>query len=188
MINKRVLFSVVAALGIGLFLPGRVAADMVSFPPEKTIEGQVLTLRGEAVLRVGMVFRVYRAAFYLGKGIETERVLEDVPMRLDVNYFRSISREQLISVADEILDKIATEEELRGMRERLETLNGWYRSVERGDLYSLTYLPERGLELAKNGEALGVIEGHDFARVYLSIWLGDHGHARGLNRKLLGAE
>ena len=172
----------------GLFLPGRLAADMVSFPKERTVNGQTFTLRGEAVLRVGMVFRVYRAAFYMGRDIATERVLEDVPMRLEVNYYRSISRDQLIMVADEILNKIATREELESIRERLETLNGWYQSVERGDLYTLTYLPDIGLELAFNGEVLGVVEGHDFARVYLAIWLGDHPYSRGLNRKLLGGD
>jgi hypothetical protein len=171
---------------LSVFSPLLAEAKMLSFPDEVRAGESVLSLRGQGVLRVGFAFRVYQAAFYLGEEHATEEVLADVPMRLDVNYYRSISREQLISVADDILREIAAPEELAPIQARLDQINGWYRSVGPGDVYSLVYLPGRGLELLFNETPLGVIEGHDFARLYLAIWLSEHSQSRGINRRLLG--
>jgi hypothetical protein len=169
-----------------LFFPVVTEAKMLSFPNEVRIGESVLTLRGQGVLRVGFAFRVYQAAFYVGEGHGTEEALEDVPMRLDVNYYRSIPREQLISVADDILREITRPEELAAIQARLDQINRWYRSVGPGDFYSLVYLPDRGLELLLNDTSLGIVEGHDFARLYLAIWLSEHSQSRGIHSRLLG--
>jgi hypothetical protein len=171
-----------------LMLPVTAQAATFEFPREIRAGDTALTLRGQGTLRVGLAFRIYHAAFYLGADHDLSKALEDVPMRLDVKYFRSVSRDQLISVGDKILREIATPGELAAIQGRVDQINQWYESVDRGDVYSLVYLPDQGLKLLRNGDWRGTIEGHDFARLYLRIWLGEHSQSRGLNRKLLGEE
>jgi Chalcone isomerase-like len=70
-------------------------------------------------------------------------------------------------------------------RPGLDRLNAWYRDVEPGDRYSLTYVPGVGTELALNDQRLGVIDGAHFADAYFRIWHGDRPIDASLRDRLL---
>lgn len=156
------------------------------FPQEIEVYGVRLTLRGEALLRVGYVFRVYWAALHVGDGIPTETVLEDVPKRLEIVYLRKISAQDIIKAGNEILRRQTSPEEFAAIESRVNQINALYRGVRPGDRYTLTYLPGYGSELAFNGEPLGVIPGADFARHYFGIWLDPRNEFREFRAALLG--
>ena len=75
---------------------------------------------------------------------------------------------------------------LQKLRQQIDTFNQFYRDIESGDRYSLTYLPERGTELALNGEPLGTMPGDEFASALFGIWLGEKPLDETLKKKLLG--
>jgi hypothetical protein len=52
-------------------------------------------------------------------------------------------------------------------------MSALYEDVVAGDRYALTYRPDLGTELSKNGRHLRTIPGADFAAAYFGIWLGD---------------
>lgn len=179
---RRIWFTLVA-----LALPLAVAAaPKPNFPPVIEAHGARLTLRGEALLRVGYIFRVYWAALHVGEGVPTEAVLEDVPKRLEIVYLRNIFAADLIKAGDDMLRRHLSPEQLAAIQSRVDDINRLYRDVRAGDRYTLTYVPGFGSELAFNGTPLGVIPGADFAGPYFGIWLDPRTDYKDFHASLLG--
>lgn len=181
-----------AALGAGL-LPSPAAAATgavdvagVRFAPEYRAGGERLDLRGAALLRWRRVFKAYVAALYLPPLTPNRDALEDVPKRLEIEYFWAIRAEDLSRAADQLLSESFGEEKLATLRSRLDELHAAYEPVEPGDRYALEYRPDSGTELSKNGRPLAVIPGADFSEVYFSMWLGERPIDTGLRDSLLG--
>lgn len=144
----------------------------VSFRRALEAAGTPLSLHRAVLFRYKRIFRAYVAALYLGPGVGPDRVLADVPKRLELSYCVGIDGEDFGPAAEEILGRMYTPEQLAPLRERLDRLHRTYRDVEDGDRYALTYVPGRGTELALNGRPLVTIPGADFQRAYFSIWFG----------------
>lgn len=133
---------------------------------------QPLILKGAGVMR-WMLLQAYAAALYLPPDVAAERALEDVPKRLEIEYFWGIEASDFGVAADRLLTERLGEEGVAPLRERLDALHARYEAVKPGDRYALTYRPRLGTELAKNGRVLAVIPGADFASAYFGLWLGD---------------
>lgn len=144
-----------------------------------------LPLRNAALLRYLKFIKAYVAALYLPEGVPPDRVLSDVPKRLELHYLVSIKGSDFGKGAEPTLRLNHTAAELAKLRGRIDRINAIYRDVSPGDRYALTYLPGRGTELALNGTPLTVIEGADFAAAYFGIWLGRESIDSGLKRDLL---
>jgi hypothetical protein len=152
---------------------GAASIEDVEFADSVRAGGRKLALSGLGLLRYRVIFRGYVAALYLSEGIAPKRVLDDVPKRLEIEYFWAIDGRAIREAGEEILARNVSPEQLAALGPRVERIGALYQNVEPGDRYSLTYLPGRGTELAKNGVPLGVIPGADFAAAYFAIWLGD---------------
>ncbi len=74
------------------------------------------------------------------------------------------------------------------IRAPLDQMISYHQDVEPGDRYELTYEPGRGMRVLFNGAEKGVVEGDDFARAYLGMWLSDHPLSKSLREKLIGPE
>ena len=127
----------------------------------------------------------YVGAFYVGEGVDPARWRDDVPKRLELEYFYSIAGEKFGPAGEEVLARNVPADAIEPLRERLRKIGALYVDVVPGDRYALTYLPGRGTELAKNGKPLGTIEGADFAAAYLAIWLGDEPISEAFRDQLL---
>lgn len=158
----------------------------VSFEEHRRIGDQELRLHSVALLRYRVVFKGYVAALYLGEGVTPEQVMQDVPRRLEIEYFWAIPADAFQQVTREGIARNVDARELADLEARIERFNRFYADVQPGDRYSLTYLPGIGTELSLNGERRGVIEGEDFAAALFSIWLGEEPFDDGLKAKLLG--
>jgi hypothetical protein len=157
----------------------------VAFPESVVASGARLELQNLALLRYRVVFKAYVAGLYLGEGIEASRVLDDVPKRLEIEYFWPIEAADFARVTTQGIEQNVDRETLARLRPRIARLNELYRDVEPSDRYALTYLPHRGTELSLNGRALGTIEGADFATAVFSIWFGDEPLDGTLKQELL---
>lgn len=170
---------------MGWAIPANAQVD--DFPDVLRVSDQVFERVSTATLTRGWVFKVFNAALYLGN----EYTLEDygkanIPIHLVIEYERKLSRKLLIETADRILIDLHGEARYAEFSENIACLNYHYQTVQRGDRYALTYLPGLGLELSFNGEPKVGIENDDFARYYLSVWLGNHPDTRSLAEQLLG--
>jgi len=65
-------------------------------------------------------------------------------------------------------------------------LNGWVTDVKPGQRMSFIRVPGSGMQVDVNGALKGMIEGDDFAKAFLSIWLGEHPQTPELKIGLLG--
>lgn len=159
----------------------------VSFPRSYTASGKTLELNGTGLLIWKWVIKAYVAALYLAPEAQPTQVFEDVPKRLEIEYFYAIAAEDFGMATLERVRLNVSEDELKGLKPRIEQLNQLYRDVEPGDRYAFTYLPGQGTELSLNGEALGTIPGVDLARALFAIWLGDVPLDDSLKQALLGS-
>jgi hypothetical protein len=166
--------------------PGAAAElEGVHFPDQFRSGGVTMRLSCVGLLRYKLIFKAYVAALYLGDGAAAGDVLADVPKRLELSYFWSISGADFGKAGDHVLAQNVDSETFAALRPRLDQINAWYRDVKPGDRYSLTYSPGVGTELALNDRRLGLIKGADFAAAYFRIWFGDRPIDTGLRDQLL---
>jgi hypothetical protein len=173
----RVARHIVGALLIAtMAVRSSAAAELegVDFADQVRAGDVTMRLSCVGLLRYNLFIKAYVAALYLGDGASADGdALGDVPKRLELSYFWSISGADFGKAGDQILARNVDAQTLRALRPRLDRINALYRDVKPGDRYSLTYVPGSGTELALNGTRLGVIDGADFAAAYFRIWLGD---------------
>lgn len=187
----RVARSIVGALLIAtMAVQSSAAAELEGVDFADRVRAGDVTMRLSCVglLRYKLFIKAYVAALYLGEGAASADVFADVPKRLELSYFWSLSGSDIGKAGDQILAQNVDPRTFEALRPRLDQINAWYRDVKPGDRYSLTYVPGAGTELALNGNPLGVIDGADFAAAYFRIWLGNHPIDTRLRDQLLGCD
>jgi hypothetical protein len=145
-----------------------------------------LRLHGLALLRYRILFKGYVAALYLEEGMPADRALDDVPRRLEIEYFWGIPAKGFARATVDGIARNVDAATLAALRGPIERFNGFYADVRPGDRYALTYVPGMGTELAMNGESRGNVEGADFSSALFSIWLGQEPFDDSLKAQLLG--
>lgn len=165
---------------------GAETIEGVSFDPRATVNSEVLTLRGVALLRYMVFIKAYVGAFYLQQDTEIENVFGNVERRLVLHYFHGISAKDFAEATAEMIRKNVPSDRFLVLEPKIEQMNALYRDVEPGDRYAATYIPGKGTELALNGRPLGVVEGGEFSAAYFSIWIGKNPIDEGFRNKLLG--
>jgi hypothetical protein len=166
---------------------GAAQIEGVEFPDRRFVSGSALELVGLGLLRYRVFIKGYVAGLYLPEGVGSGAVLDDVPRRLEIEYFWSIPAEDFVRATRAGMARNLDAATLERFRERIERLNALYDHVEPGDRYSLTYVPGEGTELALNGTPRGRIEGAEFSSALFAIWLGDQPLDRSLRDQLLGS-
>jgi hypothetical protein len=183
-----VLIVILAAGGLSVYAQKTTRQiSGVRFDESIVVGNTLFKLKNVGLLRYKMVFKGYVAALYLGEEFSIKDVLQDVPKRLELSYFWSISAEDFGKAADKVLRKNESDLLLEKLGSRLKKLNKAYLDVKPNDRYALTYIPGKGTELTLNSTPLVTIIGSDFARAYFAIWLGKQPLDKGLRDTLLGA-
>jgi hypothetical protein len=187
--EKRRWVSAAALLAVFLLgVSGPVTElEGVKFPRWQSWRGVDLQLQGVGLLRYRIVFKGYVAGLYLGSDVDTDAALDDVPRRLEIEYFWDIPANLFTRATVEGIARNADPETVERLRGSIAQLNALYQDVAAGDRYSITYVPGEGTELALNGRPLGVVEGAEFSSALFAIWLGDQPLDATLRERLLAA-
>ena len=188
MITRFVFILRLAILAAILPLPAyaNTTASGATFDNIVVQDRKELKITGTGMLTYLAIFKVYNAAFYLESGATLDEVLDDKAKRFEVAYLRSFDGEDFGEATYKALRKSISAEEIERLRPRIDYHNSLYESVAPGDRYAVTYIPGKGTELARNGKAVGVIEGADFAAALFSIWVGDNPIDQNFRQDLLG--
>ena len=164
---------VVTALGVGAAQAKECKG--VNFPDQAQVEGSSLMLNGLG-LRQATAFKVnvYVAALYVPKtSSDPNAVLgSNTPSELILQFVRNVGADDLRKGWSEGFEKNA-KDQLPALKERIATLNGWMSDVKTGERLTFIHKPGTGLQVDVNGAVKGIIKGDDFAKAFLSIWLGD---------------
>lgn len=172
-----------AALLLTLALP--VLADERLSQADFPTSHQQLERKNQAVLTY-LWADVYAAAYYTAPGIEPlQAYRREADQRLELYYYRSIDRSDVIEAAWTTLERQLDGAALAALRPDLDALHATFRDIRAGDRYALNYAPPTGLSLERNGETLFRSDDPALARAYLGIWLAPGGLSDALREKLL---
>jgi hypothetical protein len=158
----------------------------VTLPDTAEVAGKTLQLNGLGVREATMFnVKVYVAGLYVAeKSSDPDKLLgSDQPWRLVMKFTRDVEREKMTEAFDEGFEKNGVSSALKP---RLAKLKGMMTDVKEGQTIVLTYEPGKGLSVSEGGAPKGTIEGADFARAVLQIWLGPNPPNEGLKTGLLG--
>lgn len=177
---KRIIFTVIVLLLMTPPVSARVVED-VEMPETLTVEDKTVALNG-AGLRKIMFMKPYVAGLYL-RASETDaskimmadelqvlrlELLSGQSRMMFLRAFRNGMRAGGNSVG---LSWDALEPQYEEFTELLsDDFNG-------GDVFEFTYLPGEGVQIIKNNELRGTLEGIDFKRAFFGIWLNEESPA-----------
>ncbi len=161
-----------------LSYPNQASANQVSvagveFQQQKTIHEVPLRLQGSGLFKYLSFIKVVAGSLYLLEEHHGARVFEDVPKNLEFEYFVSIKAKDFADATHEGIKRNVSARKYKQVYDRIERFNTFYRNVQPGNRYSLSYIPGKGTSLALNGVELGTVEGADFASAIFTIWLGE---------------
>ncbi len=179
-------------LVLACFLSVAQAATVegVQLPDSVQLQGERLVLNGAGV-REKFFFDIYVAGLYLPRPqANAHRILEqDQPWRMVMHFlYRKVSREKMAEGWQEGFQANLAPKALQLLQPRIDRFKSFFPTLHRGDRVILDHLPGRGVLVTINGRPAGLVEGADFARALLAIWLGDRPVTANLKRALLGRE
>lgn len=187
--KQRIFFTTIIATVVWVITASGVkGAEIEGIHFENSYQKNDIRLRiqGAGLFRYLGVIRAYVGALYLEEGTPIEDVLSDKPKRLEVEYFLALKAKDFGITTNKMIAKNTDPQTLQKIRPQIEYHNSLYEDVQPGDRYSLTYIPERGTELALNGKTKGIIRGADFASALFSMWLGGFPMNEPFKKQLLG--
>ena len=172
--TKRILMPLVVAVALGTGTAHGKECKGVNFPDQAQVEGSTLTLNGLG-LRQATAFKinVYVAALYVAKTSGDPKALlgSNTQSELILQFVRSVGADDLRKGWSEGFEK-NSKEQLPALKERIAMLNGWMADVKTGERLTFVRKADASLQVDVNGSVKGVIKGDDFAKAFLSIWLG----------------
>jgi len=188
----------IARLGVAVFmllLPAYVFALQikgVKIPEQITQETsqQNLVLNGAGV-RAKFIFDIYIGALYLvERSDSSEKILADRSPRRVVMHFlyNEIEKKKMQSAWTEGFEDNLTAEQLAGLQPEIKTFNAAFGDTVENDVVIIDFLPDGNTVVRINGTETARINGSDFQRALLSVWLGDSPVDGRLKNGMLGRE
>jgi hypothetical protein len=159
--------------------------------PEKISIGDSdtqLVLNG-AGIRKKFFIKVYVGALYLpAKQNKINAILAETgPKRITMHFlYKELSAKKLVNGWNEGFSGNNSAAEVKSLQARINRFNKLFRTVKKGDVIRLDYLPEKGTQVYINDQQMGTVEGFDFNQALLKIWLGKKPADDGLKKAWLG--
>ena len=177
--ERRRLLRAGAALLAALAI-GDVAADAA---PWRAVLPQAQPLGGGDMTFLGL--RIYRATLWSA----SRPFYAMQPFALQLSYYRSISRERLVSTSISEIRRLARAPIPPATITRWETLlNSAFIDVSEGDELTGVYQPGHGMQLYDRQRLLAELPDDALARAFFDIWLNPDSRDQKLRQRLLGAQ
>ncbi len=149
------------------------------FPVRQVTASGAYDLQGAGILKWGIWFDVYAAAYYSDP-------MKPQNQRLVIHYFVPVEAQQIKSAAEKHLLKQRGSDYFTSIKPTLDRLHAAMHDVEKGDSYALTLYAQQELILELNGEIILRLPEPELGRAYLDLWLGDEPLDKDLKQRLLG--
>lgn len=155
----------------------QVRVEGFTFAREVVVAGQALKLNGVGLRAVAWL-KGYATGLYLGaKATTAAAVLADTgAKRLQLRMLQEVPAEEFVKAFDKGITRNTAAAELPALQERMRSFNALVmglKTVKKGDLVDLDWLPGQGLAFAYNGRTLGApIAGADLYAALLRIFIG----------------
>ena len=154
------------------------------------LDAQQVILNGTG-LRKKLFIKVYAAGLYLsGKMNTSEAILADAgAKRMTFHLLREVSGKQMLDAINEAMPSNNSAEEMKVLEARLAEFSKIFAAVptvNKGEVINFDYLPATGTRITIAGVEKGRIEGADFMRAVLKVWIGDKPVQENMKQSLLG--
>jgi len=182
---------VAASWALCVTFAGTAAArecDGVSFPEQIQAGGETLTLNGLGLRRATIFgIKVYVGALYVPHPTTdaTAILSSREPVEVELRFVFHVTAGQLRNAWQEGFEK-SVPNELPRLRSRIAQLNGWMTGAGSGQRMTFLRIPGVGIQYSLDGAVKGTIPGDDFAKAFLTIWLGASPPSPELRAGLLG--
>jgi chalcone isomerase-like protein len=186
--SQRLLF-----IFLLIFLPGRAvpvwAAEVagVKIDDKARVADAELSLMG-AGLRKRVIFQVYAIGLYV-RDPKADPVSQPGPKRVQIHMLRDVGAEQFIDALSEGIKENHSEAQTKALEPRVKELGATLAAIKEAKKGMTIALDWTGsaTQLLVDGKPAGrPIEGEDFYRALLRIWLGDRPVQEDLKKALLG--
>jgi len=180
------LVGMLAALGVETAVAKECHG--INFPEQAQVQASPLMLNGLGLRQATMLkVNVYVAALYVAqKSTDANAILaSNTPKKLVLHFVRDVDGADLKKAWEEGFVSNA-KEQMPALKTRIEKLKGWMADMKSGQQLAFTHTPGAGIEVDVNGAVQGTVEGDDFARAFLAIWLGAKPPNPALKAGLLG--
>ena len=162
----------------------------VKFEDSVQVGGAPLVLNG-AGIRSAVFWDVYAAGLYLtGKKNSSEAVLADADAkRFEFYVMKENDTRHFLESIRKGIARNYKEQEVAAFGERLNALDKMFAGNEKlrkSEVINFDWVPGDGTHVSLGGKELGKIEGADFYKALLSIWIGDKPAKDKLKKELLG--
>jgi hypothetical protein len=166
----------------GVDIAGIHIAD--SYP----LGGQSLRLNGAGV-RSKIFIKVYIGTLYLAETTSSvEQVLQSPgpkSMQMSILY-KEIEAEKIAQGWSDGFAANLSADQLQQMAPRLKQFNALFPALKKGDHVYMDFVPGEGTVVKINNDMRGHVEGADFFRALLQVWIGNHPADKHLKHGLLG--
>jgi len=160
----------------------------INMPNTLKAGGTDLVLNG-AGIRTKFFLKVYVTGLYLKqKNNDARNILNaDEPMAVRLHITSGlVDSEKMESAVREGFEK-STNGNIAPIKNKIEGFINIFRSkINKNDVYEFFYLPDKGVEVYKNGVLSAVIKGLEFKKDLFGIWLGDKPAQADLKEIMLG--
>ena len=153
-------------------------------------DNKPLLLNG-AGIRYKFFFKIYVGALYLtDKQSSAETILKsDKANRVLMHFlYDEVEKKKLADAWVEGFEENVDGKIFSALQDRLKQFNAMFSDMHKGDVVLLDYIPQKGTRVMIKGDVKGTIEGADFNRALLSVWLGAEPVTEDLKDAMLGIE
>jgi hypothetical protein len=167
---------------------GATAASLegVTMPDTVQVAGQTLQLNGMG-LRSKMMFKGYVAGLYLPQksGDADAIVKADEPKRMQLQFLRDVSKEQMVEAYTESFANNAPAAKA-SLAKEIQSLMDAFEPVGEGDQMVFTYVPGTGTTFSVKGRDKLTVPGLPFAQAMFACWIGPKPPGADFKKDLLG--
>jgi hypothetical protein len=175
---------------MALALPASAAEVAgVRFDDKARVEGAELTLAG-AGLRKRVFFKVYAIGLYVADR-KADPLAQGGAKRVAIHMLRDVDAETFTKALVDGMRPNHDEATMKALEPRIAQLNAimaGIKEAKKGMAIALDWVPGAGTQVTIDGKPAGKpIEGEDFYRALLRIWLGEKPVQDDLKKALLGS-
>ncbi len=164
-----------------------VEVEGVSVPDSTTVGGETLKLNGAGV-RTKFFFDIYVGALYLSERATSaeQAVNARGSKRITMSFlYGEVSGEKLANGWTKGFEKNQSKDSLAKLQARLNQFNAMFSDAHKGELFTFDFLKDGSTVVTLKGKRAGVIDGADFQRALLEVWLGKKPADKDLKKAML---
>ncbi|MBP8650899.1 MAG: chalcone isomerase family protein [Deltaproteobacteria bacterium] len=160
----------------------------VNVPESITAGGSDLVLNG-AGIRSKFGLKLYVGSLFLPqKSNDAQAIMAaDEPMAIRLNIISGMITSEKMEDATREGFENATKGNIAPIKSEIESFIAVFKEpIKEGDTFDLVYVPAKGVEVYKNGEAKSVVGNLEFKKALFGIWLCDKPAQKSLKEGMLG--